>query len=89
MDSHIGGLSELPDGRREQGGKVVCVLMGPTAGNAAGYRGGAINTGIEDFLVLPAVPVVPLLPGPALRDGFSHVLGLRIVVPEALRRPSG
>ena len=52
-------------------------------------RGGAINTGIEDFLVLPAVPVVPLLPGPALRDGFSHVLGLRIVVPEALRRPSG
>ena len=63
--------------------------MGLTAGNAAGYRGGAINTGIEDFLVLPAVPVVPLLPGPALRDGFSHVLGLRIVVPEALRRPSG
>ena len=63
--------------------------MGLTAGNAAGYRGGAINTGIEDFLVFPAVPVVPLLPGPALRDGFSHVLGLRIVVPEALRRPSG
>ena len=63
--------------------------MGLTAGNAAGYRGGAISTGIEDFLVLPAVPVVPLLPGPALRDGFSHVLGLRIVVPEALRRPSG
>ena len=28
--------------------------MGLTAGNAAGYRGGAINTGIEDFLVLPA-----------------------------------
>ena len=60
--------------------------MGLTAGNAAGYRGGARNTGIEDFLVLPAVPVVPLLPGPALRDGLSHVLGLRIVVPEALRR---
>ena len=39
--------------------------------------------------MLPAVPVVPLLPGPALRDGFSHVLGLRIVVPEALRRLSG
>ena len=31
----------------------------------------------------------PFSPGPALRDGFSHVLGLRIVVPEALRRPSG
>ena len=47
---------------REQGDKVVCILMGLTAGNAAGYRGGAINTGIEDFLVLPAVPVAPLLP---------------------------
>ena len=63
--------------------------MGLTAGNAAGYRGGVINTGIEVILVLPAVPVVPFLPGPALRDGFSHVLGLRIIVPEALRRPSG
>ena len=31
----------------------------------------------------------PFTPGPALRDGFSHVLGLRIVVPEALRCPSG
>ena len=30
-----------------------------------------------------------LIPGSALRDGFSHVLGLRIIVPEALRRPSG
>ena len=86
-NSDVGGLPVLPVGRREQGDKVVCILMGLTAGNAAGYRGGAINTGIEDFLVLPAVPVVPLLPGPALRDGFSHVLGLRIVVPEALRRP--
>ena len=45
--------------------------MGLTAGNAAGYRGGVINTGIEAILVLPAVPVVPFLPGPALRDGFS------------------
>ena len=71
LDSHIGGLPEPPDGRREKGDKIVCILMGLTAGNAAGYRGGAINTGIEDFLVLPAVPVVPLLPGPALRDGFS------------------
>ena len=88
-NSDVGGLPVLPVGRREQGDKVVCILMGLTAGNAAGYRGGAINTGIEDFLVLPAVPVVPLLPGPALRDGFSHVLGLRIVVPEALRRPAG
>ena len=30
-----------------------------------------------------------LLPGSALRDGSMHVLALRIVVPEALRRPSG
>ena len=82
-NSDVGGLPVLPVGRREQGDKVENFLMGLTAGNAAGYRGGAINTGIEDFLVLPAVPVVPLLPGPALRDGFSHVLGLRIVVPEA------
>ena len=88
-NSDVGGLSDPPDGRREQGDKVENFLMCLTAGNAAGYRGGVINTGIEDFLVLPAVPVVPLLPGPALRDGFSHVLGLRIVVPEALRRPSG
>ena len=73
----------IEEGTRD---KVVCILMGLTAGNAAGYRSGAINTGIEDFLVLPAVPVVPILPGPALRDGFSHVLGLRIVVPEALLR---
>ena len=89
LDSHIRGLPEPPDGRREQGDKVVYILMGLTAGNAAGYRGGVINTGIEDILVLPAVSVVPLLPGPALRDGFSHVLGLRIVVPQALRRLSG
>ena len=40
-------------------------------------------------LVLPVISVVSILPGPALRDGFSHVLGLRIVVPEALRRLSG
>ena len=78
LDSHMGGRSELPDGRREEGDKVVCILTGLTAGNAAGYRGGVINTGIEDILVLPAVPVVTLLPGPLLRDGFSHVLGLRI-----------
>ena len=39
--------------------------------------------------MLPAVTVVSFLPVPALRDGFSHVLGLRIVVPEALRRLSG
>ena len=59
LDSHIGGLPEPP--RRKQGDKVVCILMGLTAGNAAGYRGGVINTGIEDIFVLPAVPVVPLL----------------------------
>ena len=63
--------------------------MGLTTGSAAGYRGGVINTGVEDILVLPAVTVVALLPGPALRDGFSHVLSLPIVVPEALRRLSG
>ena len=63
--------------------------MGLAAGNAAGYWGGVFNTRIENILVLPAVTVVSLLLGPALRDGFSHVLGLRIVVPEALRRPSG
>ena len=40
-NSHIGGLSELPDGRREQGDKVENFLMDPTAGNAAGNRGGA------------------------------------------------
>ena len=39
-NSHIGGLSELPDGRREQGDKVENFLMDPTAGNAAGNRGG-------------------------------------------------
>ena len=30
-----------------------------------------------------------LLPGSAIRDGCTHVLGLRIIVPEALRRPFG
>ena len=39
---HIGGtVSELPDGWREQGDKVENFLMDPTAGNAAGKRGGA------------------------------------------------
>ena len=70
-----------------KGTRLCAILMGLTAGNAAGYRSGVRNTGIEDILVLPAVPVVPLLPGPALRDGFSHVLGLRIVVPEAFAAP--
>ena len=55
LDSHIGGLPEPHDGRREQGDKVVYILMCLTAGNAAGYRGGVINTGVEDILVLPAV----------------------------------
>ena len=64
------------------------ILTGLTAG-IAWHRGGVINTGIEDILALPAVNVVPLLPGLALRDGFSHVLCLRVVVPEALRRLSG
>ena len=43
LDSHIGGLSEPPDGGREQGDKVVYFLMGLTAGNAAGFRGGSGN----------------------------------------------
>ena len=54
--------------------------MGLTAGNAAGYRSGVRNTGIEDILVLPAVTVVSLLPGPALRDGCTYVLGLRFAL---------
>ena len=49
-----------------------------------GYRGG-----VKDILVLPAVTVVSRLPGPPLRGEFSHVLGLRIVVPGALWRLSG
>ena len=53
--------------------------MGLTAGNAAGFWSGVINTGTEVVLVLPAVSVVSILPGPALRDGFSLVVGLRIV----------
>ena len=77
-------VPKLP-GDEGQGDNVACILMGLTAGNAAGFRGGVTNTGIEDILVLPAVTVVSLLPGPAHRDGFTHVLGLRIVVPEAFR----
>ena len=89
-NSDIGGLSDLPDGRREQGDKVVYILMCLTAGNAAGYRGGVINTGVEDILVLPAVQLSPFsLVLHFVTDSRSLVLGLRIVVPEALRRPSG
>ena len=39
--------------------------------------------------MLPAVIVVSFLSGSAHRDGFLHVLGLRVVVLETLRRPSG
>ena len=42
--------------------------------------------GTEAALVLPAVTVVSFLPISAHHDGCSHALGLRIVVPEALRR---
>ena len=35
------------------------ILVGLTAGNAAGYRGGVKKTGIEDILVLPAVRLSP------------------------------
>ena len=76
-----------PDGRREQGDKVVYILMCLTAGNAAGYRGGVINTGVEDILVLPAVQLSSFfLVLHFVTDSRSLVLGLRIVVPEALRR---
>ena len=39
--------------------------------------------------MLPAATVVSFLSGSAQPDTFTHVLRLRIVVPEALRRPSG
>ena len=55
-------------------------LTGLTAGNAAGYRGGARNTGTEDILLLPAVLRRSLLPGSQHRQGFLLVLGLRVVV---------
>ena len=88
--SHIGSLSDPPDGRREQGDKVVYILMCLTAGNATGYRGCVMNTGVEDILVLPAVQLSPFsLVLHFVTDFRSLVLGLRIVVPEALRRPSG
>ena len=58
------------------------ILMGLTAGNAAGYRGGVINTGFGHILVLPAVTVVSLLTGPAFRDGCTYVLGLRFAPPQ-------
>ena len=90
LDSHIGSLSDPPDGRREQGDKVAYILMGLTAGNVAGHRSGVINTGVEDILVLPAVQLSPFsLVLHFVTDSRSLVLGLRIVVPEALRRPSG
>ena len=69
LDSARGHGSGLP-GEEGHGDKVVYILICLTAGNAAGYRGGFINAGIEDILVLPAISVVSLLPGPALRDGF-------------------
>ena len=47
------------------------------------------NTGTEVVLVFPAVIVVSFLSGSAHRDGFLHFLGLRVVVLETLRRPSG
>ena len=37
---------------------------------------------------MPAVNVVPFLSGSPLPGGLAHVPGLRIIVPEALRRPS-
>ena len=61
--------------------------MDLTAGNAVGYRSCVINTGVKDILVLPAVTVVTFLSGSARPDGFTHVLGLRIVVPEGCGVP--
>ena len=67
---------------------MVYVLTDLTAGNAAANLSGTKNTGTEDILWLPAVLGSSSLPGSALRDGCIHVLGLRIVVLEALRRHS-
>ena len=36
-NSHIGGISEPPDGRREQGDKVENFLTDPTAGKSRGW----------------------------------------------------
>ena len=47
---------------------------------AAGNRGGAENTGTEDFLLLPAVTHVSFLSDSMHRGGFVGVLGLRFVV---------
>ena len=89
MDSVRDGGSELLDGRREHGDKVAHVLTGPTAGKPPGT--GAVkkywNRGRPR--VASGHCCLSFLPVSALRDGFSHVLGLRIVVPEALRRLSG
>ena len=88
LDSARDPGSELPDGW-EQGDKVEYFFDGSDRWQAAGNRDGGKNTGTEVILLLPAVTVVSFLSGSALPDGFTYVPGLRFVVPEALRRPSG
>ena len=59
LDSHIGGLPEPPDGRREQGDKDECVLMGLTAGNAAGRCNKYWNRGHPRVASGPCCPPSP------------------------------
>ena len=53
-------------------------LVGLTAGNAAGNRGGVKNTGTGLFFWLPAVLLRSFLPGHSHADGF----GLRFELPQ-------
>ena len=72
-------VSELPDGWREQGDKVVYVLTGPTAGKPPGT--GAVqkywNRGLP---LIASGHCVSFLPVSVPRGRFVGVLGLRIVV---------
>ena len=74
-----GTVSELPDGWREQGDKVVYVLTGPTAGKPPGT--GAVqkywNRGLPLFA---SDHYVSFLPVSVPRDRCVFVLGLRFVV---------
>ena len=74
-----GTVSELPDGWREQGDKVVYVLTGPTAGKPPGT--GAVqkywNRGLPLFA---SGHYVSFLPVSVPRGRCVGVLGLRFVV---------
>ena len=74
-----GAVSELPDGWREQGDKVVYVLTGPTAGKPPGT--GAVqkywNRGLP---LISSGHRVSFLPVSVPRSRCVGVLGLRIVV---------